>query len=181
MTDNKPAFLHHFSWLDNFGGLLLFPKKQTGECFEHCCCSLSSLQVSGFTVVLLPLFAQQETRVLQESFATEDKNKPAHRVSSYNSIFSSSNSNPPVGCLGACGVMRLPSSDYFSKFKQCLVSWHGCPMKCLVYCSVNNYAHSPRISLLGSICFHVHGGGALSWWCKAWCTPPTGLTWLSLR
>ncbi len=37
MADNKPPFFHHFSRLDIFRGLLLSPKKQTGDGFEHYC------------------------------------------------------------------------------------------------------------------------------------------------
>lgn len=159
MADNKPPFFHHFSRLDIFRGLLLSPKKQTGDGFEHhcflfvspwgvclCCCSLSSC----------PTLFSRKLRSCQSLYLLKTRKQSHIHVHAASPVPSSNaNSNPSL----TVWEWVMPTSRerpfihyYFSKFKQYGSADKDVQWDFFEYSGLNNDAHSPRISLLGSIC-----------------------------
>lgn len=152
MTDNKPLFFHHFPRLDIFRGLLLSPKKQTGDGFEH----------SWFLFVFsFPSLFSSRLRCCESLYLLKTTRRIlAHShlhvyIPSYNP-----NSNPSLTVWE--WVMPRDSSlsiifQNSSKLGQLT------RMSNEISCNTVVWIMMPTpqdFSLLGSICLEIYGGGA---------------------
>lgn len=123
MIDNKPPFFHRFSRLHIFRGFHLTPKKQTGDCSEHYC--LLFVSSRGVCFYCFPSLLCSAGN----SGAVFSCRKQEYRQLSYACSQSISAISNPSNCQRVGCDTRPILHYYFSKFKQCLVRWPGCPMK----------------------------------------------------
>lgn len=135
MADNKPPFFHHFSRLDIFRGLLLSPKKQTGDRFEHFC----FLFVSSWGVCLCCcscrpslLCSAGSSGVARSLYLLKSRKQSHIHVHTASVMLTLMLTLIPNWLFGSGPSQETLHSLLFFKIQATWVSWQGCPMRFLL-------------------------------------------------